>query len=82
VKTFLEKSGIMCLFNIPYCPQYNGIELLWSDLKRKFRRRLTELKIKEDEIDVEKILHEIQDDYPDDKAKNFARRGRNKIAGK
>ena len=39
VKEHLERyKNTKMLYNIPYCPQYNGIEFLWGEMKLKFRK--------------------------------------------
>ena len=44
VQEYLETEGIACVFNVPYAPQYNGIERLWALTKQNYRKQLTELK--------------------------------------
>ena len=33
------------VMNIPYCPQYNGIEYMWAEAKKKYRDEITKCKI-------------------------------------
>ena len=57
VRACLERLDIMAIFNIPYHPQYNGIEHVFADVRARFRKRLTALKISgADEIDLEAIV--------------------------
>ena len=45
-KEHMEKyKHTKVIYNLPYSPQYNGIEYLWGDMKLKFRKLLTEMKI-------------------------------------
>ena len=30
VKEFIESKNIKSIMNVPYCPQYNAIEMLWA----------------------------------------------------
>jgi len=35
-----SRLDILPIFNIPYCPQYNGIESVFSILKEKYKRAM------------------------------------------
>jgi len=37
VKEFMESNNIKSILNLPYCPQYNAIEMLWALAKQRFR---------------------------------------------
>lgn len=45
VKDYLARVDVTAIANIAYSPQYNGIEHVFSDVKPRFRKRLTELKV-------------------------------------
>ena len=43
----------------PYMPEFNGIEKLWALMKFKFRKKLTEMKIRKKKfkvLDVVKVV--------------------------
>ena len=37
IKNWYQENKIECIFNVKYCPHYNGIETLWAYMKQKFR---------------------------------------------
>ena len=37
VKDKMKELGIAWIMNVPYSPQYNSIEIVFSQVKRKFR---------------------------------------------
>ena len=37
VKNKMRELGITWIFNVPYSPQYNAIELPFSQVKKKFK---------------------------------------------
>lgn len=43
VKTKIEELQINVLWNVPYSPQYNGIELFWALAKRNFRTQMLQV---------------------------------------
>ena len=45
VRRFCEGMDITTIFNVAYHPQYNGIEHVFSDVRRRYRKKLTEVKI-------------------------------------
>ena len=54
VKQFFADNDILSVFNLPYCPQYNPIEVFWSVVKNIYKRRKQE-KIRE----IIQINHDI-----------------------
>jgi len=34
-----NELGINLIWNVPYCPQFNGIELYWAIIKQKFKKK-------------------------------------------
>ena len=59
VRDYLASVDVAAIFNLPYHPQYNGIEHVFSDIKRRFRKRLTELKIAEvNDLNLEDLVKE------------------------
>ena len=60
VKDYLGEKGVPIVFNLPYCPEYNGIESLWGFQKKKFRKLITEAKVNKEIVDVMKAVIRIQ----------------------
>lgn len=53
VKTFMERIDATACFNVAYHPQWNGIEHVFSDVRARYRKRLTALKLASvDDIDL------------------------------
>jgi transposase len=44
VKDLMNERNIKAVWNVPYCPQYNGIELYWAQTKRNFRNHVSQIK--------------------------------------
>ena len=59
VREFCQINNIPLVFNIPYCPEYNGIEALWGVWKFQFRKQLLDLNLKGDQFKVQEIIEEI-----------------------
>ena len=54
VKKFTEDHDIKMIYNLPYSPQYNPIEIVWSLVKNKYKREKLDLLLQ-----GRKIKHEI-----------------------
>ena len=52
VSDYIKSKRLKAIRNIPYCPEFNGIEVLWAKLKYEFRKRLTQLKLDGDKFNV------------------------------
>ena len=44
--------------NVPYCPEFNAIELYWARAKKLFRSKITDIKIKGEEVDLVALVLE------------------------
>ena len=62
VKEYLIDKDIACVFNLPYKPEYNGIESLWSYQKAVFRKEITKAKCNKEVLDVMNRVIQIQKD--------------------
>ena len=51
------KVNTVC--NVPYQPQWVGIEKTWGWMKWKFRQAMTELKVKNELFDTEEVVRGI-----------------------
>ena len=38
VQSFIKEHHIECIFNVPYSPEYNPIELVFNLLKQSFKK--------------------------------------------
>ena len=57
VKDYLGHADITAVFNVPYHPQFNGIEHVFSDVRRRYRKTITMLKINgADDIDLSAVV--------------------------
>ena len=80
----LEELGVESVFNIPYSPQFNGIEYIFSDIKRRFRAELTLLKADRDlpEVDLRKLINDTFSATTEEQAVKLCLYGwRNLLAG-
>ena len=51
-----EKLNITEIFNVPYCPQFNGIESYFSLVKAQYKKLLLQQVIKGSEIGTEGMI--------------------------
>jgi transposase len=51
-KHLFEKLNITEIFNVPYCPQFNGIESYFSQLKATYKKLLLKCVINDDPYDT------------------------------
>lgn len=49
---FARKSKLKLIFNVPYSPQFNGIETLWAVMKHRFKNSITDKKIAGEKFDI------------------------------
>ena len=56
---YIKSKRLKVIRNIPYCPEFNGIEVLWAKLKFIFRKRLTQLKLDGDKFNVREVITDI-----------------------
>lgn len=80
----MEELGVESVFNIPYSPQFNGIEYIFSDIKRRFRAKLTSLKADQDlpEVDLRKLINDTFSATTEEQAVKLCLYGwRNLLAG-
>ncbi len=62
VKQFAIDNHIEIIFNIAYCPWYNGIEKVWAVMKQRFRKLLTESKIRNKEFNLLELILKVESD--------------------
>ena len=62
MKDYLGHADITAVFNVPYHPQFNGIEHVFSDVRRRYRKTITMLKINgADDIDLSTVVTQTFD---------------------
>ena len=44
LRHIVDQKGINLVYNVPYQPQFNGIELFWGQAKKLFRDKVLEIK--------------------------------------
>ena len=67
VDQFLKENKIEVIFNVPYGPEYNPIERVWSMLKPEFKKRKMSLILDGKAPNYEKMIREIMTNYPKEK---------------
>lgn len=59
VKNIIRNSNNRILYNVPYCPEYNPIEKVFSKFKEEIRKRTNEIKEERLQIKIKKSLNKI-----------------------
>ena len=57
-KHLFEKLNITEIFNVPYCPQFNGIESYFSQVKATYKKLLLKYVMKEVHQDTSTLIKE------------------------
>ncbi len=52
VRNRLQREGVPLVFNVPYSPEYAGIETFWANAKRKYKRMGTETLLRGEKRDI------------------------------
>jgi transposase len=55
-KLLFEELNITEIFNVPYCPQFNGIESYFSQIKATYKKMFLESVIKEAKYDTMSLI--------------------------
>jgi hypothetical protein len=71
--------AITPIYNIPYSPQFNGIESYFSLLKAEYKKLLLKHLMSETNFEVLSLIKQALKLVSDDKAMNCARNGREAI---
>ena len=65
-KLLFESLNITEVFNVPYCPQFNGIESYFSQVKATYKKKLLQLVIKGAPYDtvslIKESIHSVSDE--------------------
>ena len=63
------------VMNPPYCPHYNGIELVWNVAKLMYRKWITEKKLKFEKWDNNQLVRAIIHNIPPETVRRCAHKG-------
>lgn len=79
VKAVYKRLNITPVYNVPYSPQYNGIESYFSILKNYYKKQLLNRLTTDSDVDANKLIREALKAVDDKKAMACARFGRETI---
>jgi hypothetical protein len=51
----MADRGLLCIFNVAYSPQYNPIEIVWSEVKAGFKKAKLEMLAQGAAINYERL---------------------------
>jgi len=72
-KHLFEKLNITEIFNVPYCPQFNGIESYFAQLKATYKKNLLQHSIKNEHVDTVLLVKQALESVSDEIAKRCVR---------
>ena len=72
-KLLFEKTNITEIYIVPYCPQFNGIESYFSQIKATYKKMLLKCVIEEVPYDTVSLIKESIKSISDDKVKRCVR---------
>jgi hypothetical protein len=67
------------IFNVPYSPQFNGIESYFSLLKSEYKKLLLQYLVKDEAFEVPALIKQAILKVSDEKAMNCCRNGREAV---
>ena len=79
IKAVYKRLNITPIYNVPYSPQYNGIESYFSIVKNHYKKQLLKRLTTDSDVDANKLIKEALKAVDDKKAKACARFGRETI---
>jgi hypothetical protein len=65
-----EDLNMVPIYSIPYSPQYNGIESYFFLVKQQYKKRLLQRIMKDQSLDIRRLIHESIKAVEDWKTKN------------
>ena len=74
-----EEINIELVWNIPYWPDFAGIELHWAEAKRRYRKELDRLKAHNRRFDHQSLVQTVLEGIDDELVKKQARHGEKAI---
>ena len=72
-KLLFESLNITVVFNVPYCPQFNGIESYFSQIKATYKKMLLKCVIEEVPYDTVSLIKESIQSISDENVKRCVR---------
>ena len=72
-KLLFESLNITEIFNVPYCPQFNGIESYFSQIKATYKKMLLKCVIEEVPYDTVSLIKESIQSISDENMKRCVR---------
>ena len=72
-KLLFESLNITEIFNVPYCPQFNGIESYFSQIKATYKKMLLKCVIEEVPYDTVSLIKESIQSISDENVKRCVR---------
>jgi len=79
VRKAMEDLDISPIYNVPYSPQFNGIEHYWSLSKQKYRKKLLMLTTEGETVNIRELVEKSILEVGDQAVKGCARHGEEKI---
>ena len=71
VAEFLKANQIEIIFNVPYAPEYNPIERVWSKIKLCFKKARLSAILDGNTPNFEKLLRKILNEFPQEKVRSI-----------
>ena len=72
-KLLFEELNITEIFNVPYCPQFNGIESYFSQIKATYKKLFLGQVIKEAQYDTMSLIKQSIQSVSDENAMRCVR---------
>ncbi len=72
-KLLFEELNITEIFNVPYCPQFNGIESYFSQIKAIYKKLLLKYVIKEAHYDTMGLIKQSIESVSNENASRCVR---------
>ncbi len=72
-KLLFESLNITEIFNVPYCPQFNGIESYFSQIKAMYKKMLLKCVIEEVSYDTVSLIKESIQSISDENVQRCVR---------
>jgi transposase len=70
-----ERLNIKPIFNVPYSPQFNGIESYFSLLKGEYKKRLMQKSLNDNKLKIVDIIKTSINQVADEKTRRCIRNG-------
>ena len=72
-KLLFERLNVTEIFNVPYCPQFNGIESYFSQVKATYKKLLLQCVISEAPYDTSGLIKQSIESISDENVKRCVR---------